>query len=558
MLIGLDTGGTNIDAVLIEEGKILRTVKIQLDEKDYFFSIWSCLAKLLEKVDKRKISRINLSTTVSTNAIYEKKLAKVGLILQTGPGLKWDFADLGQDLQYVSGSIDHRGRLIKDLDLEELRTVKGKFKDNSLDALAVIGKFSTRNPAFELKIKDLFGEDFRHISMGHSLSGRLNFPRRVQTTYLNAAVNEVFQNFLLNLQRAIKREGLEAPLYMLKADGGTMALDMLPARSVETILSGPAASLMGLKALIAEDYEDACLFDIGGTTTDIFFLVAGDPLFEPLGAEIDGRKTLVRAIFSRSIPLGGDSLISIAAGSIGIGPGRSGNAVAYGGSLVTPTDALAYLGSMEVLYPQESKRALEDFATKNGFAAEDFARSVVEILIEKIHLKYRSILQEMKEKTVYTIRELLSDREIKPKYIGLIGGPAKGIAPYLERKFNLPVRYPQEHAIANAIGAALARPTREINLTADTNRGILTIPEIDLNQRIEKSFTLAEARELAKRKLKVIGSEALAFAEPEIEIVEAESFNMVNTDYSVDKNIRVRAQLKPGLLRQLENKGEKL
>ena len=108
-------------------------------------------------------------------------------------------------------------------------------------------------------------------------------------------------------------------------------------------MSGPAASLMGMQALLHTD-EDALLLDVGGTTTDIFFLADGVPLFEPLGIQIGSYKTLVRAIFSQSIGLGGDSFVRVEKGRLKIGPQRLGPPLAFGGENPTPTDAMVVLG----------------------------------------------------------------------------------------------------------------------------------------------------------------------------------------------------------------------
>ena len=188
--------------------------------------------------------------------------------------------------------------------------------------------------------------------MGHSLSGKLNFPRRVFTSYLNSAVYDTFNGFSTSIRKSMKQEGIDAPLFILKADGGTINLATAEEKPVETILSGPAASFMGLNAMI-KTYKDAILLDIGGTTTDIFFLADGVPLFEPLGIKIGDYKTLVRAIYSVSIGLGGDSSIEVEDVhlkdglediKLKIGPNRAGYPYALGGPKPTPTDAMIVLG----------------------------------------------------------------------------------------------------------------------------------------------------------------------------------------------------------------------
>ncbi len=549
LIIGIDMGGTNIDGVIIRNGSLQKSVKLQVDHNHVLQSILACLNDLLQDVDKTEIDRINLSTTVCTNAIVEDKVSQVGMILQPGPGLQWQFDRMGGYLRYVSGSVDHRGKLVRDVDLKELEQIKQEFSASPIEALAIVNKFSPRNPVIEEQIKDSFRDVYEHITLGHSLSGKLNFPRRVQTAYLNAATGKSFHNFAAYMREALAKEQITAPVYILKADGGTIDLTGATAKPVETILSGPAASCMGMRALLAVEDADFCLLDIGGTTTDIFFLVNGVPVFEPLGIEIDGRKTLVRAIFSTSIGLGGDSFVRFEDGELLIGPKRAGNAIAFGGEELTPTDALVYLNAIEGRYPNESRLAIEMAAGQADMDSRQLALAIVEKMCGIIKGRIDVTLQKINASPVYTVKELLRDRTVKPKSIGVIGGPAQALAPYLEDSLNIPVACPENYAVANAIGAALAKPTIEINLFADTERGIMSIPELEIYEKINKNFDLTEAKRIALEKTSLAGQAlGLDVEQSEAEIVEAESFNMVQGYFGADKNIRVKAQIKPGLL----------
>ncbi len=548
MIIGIDMGGTNIDGVALCEGQIIRQVKRPVDRSDYFNSIWSCIKELLQGADKEEIRRIQLSTTVSTNAIVENRISKVGVILQRGPGLKWQFENLGGHVADVTGSVDHRGIPVSRENADEFAKIKDDFLKNSVEAVALVGKFSTRNPDFEKRAAEYLRDDFKEITMGHSVSGKLNFPRRVRTSYLNAAVHSTFKTFAENIKEALKLEGIDAPVYILKADGGTIDLEGAIEKPVETILSGPAASLMGMIALLKETKTDRCLLDIGGTTTDLFFLVDGVPVFEPSGIEIGGHKTLVRAIYSTSVGLGGDSYVRIEEGKVKIGPERRGHAVAFGGKHLTPSDALVYLGAIKAEYESESAEALESMAKEIQMPPKEFAEMIIDKFCKAVRETVESALNKINASPVYTIRELLADRAVKPQSVGVIGGPAKALSKYLEKELKMPVEYPINHEIANAIGAALARPTLEINLLADTDREILSIPETGVYERINKYYELEDAKERALSEVRLAG-EAMGLSSDisEAEIVEASSFNMVK-GYRADKNIRVKAQNKPGLI----------
>ncbi|AAM24356.1 N-methylhydantoinase A/oxoprolinase/acetone carboxylase beta subunit [Caldanaerobacter subterraneus subsp. tengcongensis MB4] len=557
MIIGLDMGGTNIDGVIVEKGKIIKTIKKPTNRDNLFNSIWTALKELLSGYDNTKIERINLSTTVSTNAIVENKLSPVGMIIQPGPGLPYDFLACGDENVFISGYIDYRGEIIKDFNLFEIENAIKLFKEKNIKAYAVVTKFSIRNPSIEIKIKEILENEIPNsfVTMGHTISGKLNFPRRVYTSYLNSAVHSIFNEFLNNIKKSLEKEGINAPVFILKADGGTMNISTAEKKPVETILSGPAASLMGINAMLPTN-EDAILLDIGGTTTDIFFLADGVPLFEPWGIRIGKYKTLIRAIYSVSIGLGGDSSICVRNGRIKIGPQREGVPYAFGGPKPTPTDAMITLELIDEnafsLTQDNVKKAYEAMTLLGkelNLSAKDMAKLILSTMGDIIKNKVDELLHEINSRPVYTVKELLYGKKIKPKLINIIGGPSKVLAPVLEEKFNLPCYYPKNYSVANAVGAALARPTTEITMLVDTSKKTLSVPELGLYEKITGNYTLDKAKEKA---LELVKKSALSLGasieEIEAEIVEESSFNMVRGFYTIGKNMRIKAQVKPGLI----------
>lgn len=561
MIIGLDMGGTNIDGVIVEKGKIIKAIKKPTNRDNLFNSIWTALKELLSGYDNTKIERINLSTTVSTNAIVENKLSPVGMIIQPGPGLPYDFLACGDESVFISGYIDHRGEIIKDFNLFEIKNAIKLFKEKNIKAYAVVTKFSIRNPSIEMKIREILENEIPNsfITMGHTISGKLNFPRRVYTSYLNSAVYSIFNEFLNNIKKSLEKEGINAPVFILKADGGTMNISTAEKKPVETILSGPAASLMGINAMLPTN-EDAILLDIGGTTTDIFFLADGVPLFEPWGIRIDKYKTLIRAIYSVSIGLGGDSSICVRNGRIKIGPQREGVPYAFGGPKPTPTDAMITLELIDEnafrLTHENVKKAYEAMTLLGkelNLSAKDMAKLILSTMGDIIKNKVDELLHEINSRPVYTVKELLYGKKVKPKLINIIGGPSRVLAPVLEEKFNLPCYYPKNYSVANAIGAALARPTTEITMFVDTSKKTLSVPELGLYEKISGNYTLDKAKEkaleLVKKSVLSLGA---SIEEIEAEIVEESSFNMVRGFYTIGKNMRIKAQVKPGLIQQIE------
>lgn len=550
MIVGLDMGGTHVDAVIIENGKIINTVKKPTDRNNLFESIQNTLEELLIRYDKSKIKRINLSTTVSTNAIVENTTSPVGMIIQSGPGLPHDFLACGDENVFISGYVDHRGTVVENFNTEEIEDAIKLFKEKDINSYAVISKFSTRNPSHELEIKKII-EGNGHVTMGHTMSGKLNFPRRVFTSYLNSAVYNTFNDFADSVKKYMEIENINAPVFVLKADGGTMSLEAAEEKPVETILSGPAASFMGINAMLGTN-EDAILLDIGGTTTDIFFLADGVPLFEPLGIQIGEYKTLVRAIYSVSIGLGGDSSIHIVDEKIKIGPQREGRPYAYGGPVATPTDAMITLGLIDSQNHEIKTRAyasMENLGKQLNLSAENMAKLILDTMGNIIKDKVNELLYRINSQPVYTIEELLYGKKIEPKLINIIGGPTKALSPILEEKFKLSCYYPENYEVANAVGAALAKTTTEINMIVDTAKGILSVPELEIYESINKNYTLDKAR---NRALALVKESALSLGanedEIEAEIVEESSFNMVRGFFTSGQNIRIKAQVKPGLI----------
>ncbi|MDI3481327.1 MAG: hypothetical protein PWQ97_982 [Tepidanaerobacteraceae bacterium] len=551
MIVGLDMGGTHVDACLIDRGNIVEQAKTPTDRSDLFGSIWKTLDDLLLGKDFSNLERINLSTTVSTNAIIEGKTTPVGMIIESGPGLDPSFLACGQENVFISGYIDHRGREIKSVAPEEIEEAAARFRKKGIKACAVAAKFSVRNPMHETKIKEILKDEFFPVTMGHALSGKLNFPRRVFTSYLNSAVYQVFKAFCESLRQALAKKEINAPVNVLKADGGTVSLDAAEKYPVYTILSGPAASLMGSCAFNPAD-KDAVFLDIGGTTTDISFVADGVPLFEPLGISIGNLKTLIRSVYNVSIGLGGDSAVSVENGEIKIGPRREGFPMAMGGPVPTPSDAMIVLGLLDFGQKDQAISAMKKIGEQLGVDARAAAQAIYEKMGEIIKQKVDSLLADINSRPVYTVKELLYRKRLKPEYVSIIGGPARAMAPVLEKKFQLPCRVPKHFEVANAVGAALAKTTAEITLLADTAKGTLSAPEIGLYEKIDRNFTLEMARrkalELLQQRASMLGAEG---SEMEAEITEESSFNMVRGFYTSGKNIRIRAQIKPGLLYEL-------
>ena len=251
-IIGIDVGGTNTDATLIRGGRVVAMAKTPTQHDDLLASTRQVLQQIMEYHTGNEPIQLHLSTTLSTNAIVEGKGEPTAVLAVPGPGINLDTLELGFPLHQLSGYIDHRGREVASIDTEEVLQAARKAKAAGAQALAVTGKFSHRNPVQEKLIHSIITKDgleFSSITLGHRLSGRANFPRRLATAYLNAAVAQQQLHFVTMIENLLQTDTDIAQVLVLKADGGTMRLRDSAVRPVETILSGPAASIMAAKPL---------------------------------------------------------------------------------------------------------------------------------------------------------------------------------------------------------------------------------------------------------------------------------------------------------------------
>lgn len=553
MIVGLDMGGTHVDAVLIHQGEIIKAAKAPTNRSNLLESIWGTLESLLSGQNPSQIKRIVLSTTISTNAIIEHKTDPVGMIIECGPGLQNDFLCCGRENIFISGYIDHRGREVSPINPQEIEQAVRTFKRENIPAAAVTGKFSIRNAEHEKRVYKMLEDEFFPITLGHTLSGKLNFPRRVFTSYYNSAVYTTFQKFSESICKALQREKICAPVYVLKADGGTVSLKTGEKYPVNTILSGPAASVMGQQAFL-KTAQDAVFLDIGGTTTDISFLADGVPLFEPLGIKIEALPTLVRALYSVSIGVGGDSKVCVKDQRLVIGPQRQGPPQALGGTCPTPTDAMIVLGLIEIGDRDKAISAMKEIGGPLKLDPQAAANKVLDTMVGMIKDKVENLLNEINSRPVYTVKELLYGKKIKPQFIQAIGGPAKAVSPFLAKKFGILCGYPEAYETANAVGAALARTTAEITMFVDTAQKTISVPEMGLYEKVSQGYSLEESK---LRALNLIKQQSMSFGarQDEIcaEIIEENSFNIVRGFTTSGKNIRIRAQTKPGLIYQLRS-----
>jgi len=547
MILGIDIGGTHTDAVCLKGRSILATAKTPTGE-DLVDSIMEVIGKL--GIDHASLERVALSTTLSTNTIVEKKYAPTGMIVSAGPGIDPSNYFLADTFIRVEGAIDHRGREYMPIDRDEVQEAAKSLKTRGIRSLGIVSKFSVRNALHETSIADLVRDDFTFLSMGHTLSGSLNFPRRLRTTYFNSAVMPVQQRFVRAVQEALNLLGIRAPLFFLKADGGTYASAAADRLPVETILSGPAASMMGALALNDRHTGATIVLDVGGTTTDIGLLVNGVPILEPAGVEIGGVRTLVRGLKVISVGAGGDSCVQPGADALCVGPVRKGPPACMGGTEPTPMDAFAMLGRFDLGDPEKSAGALAPLADQRGMDMEACCREIISVMVNNIRDNTLAFIDEVNSHPVYTIFEMLHPDIIRPDQIILIGGPAMLLRPHIEEAFGMKCIVPEHFMVANALGAALAKTTAQITLTADTQMRRIICPELHLELEASPHMGITELKTLGIQALRDHAGLLGLNEDMEARVIEEQSFNMVRGFNTTGKNMRIKIQTQPGILNQ--------
>jgi N-methylhydantoinase A/oxoprolinase/acetone carboxylase beta subunit len=548
MIIGLDVGGTHTDVVLLGNEGVINELKVPTNPSDLFQTVLTALDKITAGIDPAKIIRMVMSTTLTTNAIIQNKLPAVGMIVSGGPGIDPVYYRTNEHFVCLSGSIDHRGREVDPVQTAEIERARETFQAAGIRHVGVVTKFSVRNAEQEMAIARQLDGAFDKVFLGHRISGNLSFPRRIATTYLNAAVYPIHREFFEAVNNSLTRKGLQVPIRILKADGGNMNFDASIDYPAQTTLSGPAASVMGSIAFGSER-GDALVMDIGGTTTDMAILVDQVPLLDPQGVELGGYKTLIRSLKTHSIGIGGDSAVRVQNDRILIGPHRDGPALAHGGPSPTPTDALVILGKARMGSRELAEKGFAPIAAQLGLSVEDAAFRVFDHTCRRILDEAQRMIDRINRQPVYTVHEMQDGYQVKPATILVLGGPAPLFAEHLETLSDVKVGVVPRWSVANAIGAALARTTCEVNLYADTEQQIVSAPEEDFSERIDRSFDRNQARQMA---LDLLRSKALARgANPEhleMEITEDLQFNMVRGFHTTGRNIRIRAQVQPGLI----------
>lgn len=444
--LGIDVGGTNTDAVLIDEDlRVAASVK-QHTTKDVYTGILAAVRTVLKEsgVDRSQIGQAMLGTTQCTNAIVERKgLASIGILrigapasLGIPPMVDWteDLKAIAVDTAMVGGGFEYDGKELAPFDTGAARTFFLGLKEKGVKSVAVSCVFSTVRNDHELEAaklcKEIMGADV-HVSISSEI-GSMGLIERENATILNAALYHVAESFTEGFARSLADEGVtNADIYLSQNDGTLMTMEYARRYPILTIACGPTNSIRG--ACYLSQLKNAVVVDVGGTTTDLGVIQNGFPRESGVAVTIGGVRTNFRMPDVISIGLGGGSIVrEHEDGRVTVGPDSVGfqitdKALVFGGQVCTATDIAVRLG-------------LADLGDKAKVAhlSETFARKALEALTELV------------EDSIDAMKVSSEDVDLI-----LVGGGSIILPEKLAGAHT--VAKPEAGEVANAIGSAISK-----------------------------------------------------------------------------------------------------
>ncbi len=332
-LLGVDTGGTYTDAVVLDErsDQVMSSAKSLTTRPDLSLGVGRAIdeAVAASGVAPSQFAMVSLSTTLATNALVEGQGGRIALVFIGFSGRDLDRAGLtdalrGDPVVMLTGGHTHSGAEVTPLDADALSDALVDLGERGITGFAVASSFATRNPAHELAARDMIRERTgKPVTCSHELSSALGGPKRALTAVLNARLIGMIDGLISACEGHLKQIGINARLMVVRGDGALVSAEVAREKPIETILSGPAASIAGACWLTGE--ADALVSDIGGTTTDVCLLQGGRPKIDPQGARVGPYRTMVEAVAMRTTGLGGDSEVHLNSGLDGgltLGPRR--------------------------------------------------------------------------------------------------------------------------------------------------------------------------------------------------------------------------------------------
>ncbi|MGO8089162.1 hydantoinase/oxoprolinase N-terminal domain-containing protein [Rhizobium leguminosarum] len=447
MRIGIDVGGTNTDAALMDGPLVLGACKSPTTS-DVGSGIVAVLKQVLSMtgVSVSEIQAVMIGTTHFTNAVVERKrLLEVAAIRLGLPATKalppmtdWpkDLADtLGRHTFMVRGGNEFDGRKIAPLDEPEILRIAGEIRNRGLTAASITSVFSPVTPDMELRAAEILGNEIPglSISLSHEV-GRVGFLERENASVMNASLADLSRKVVNSFRNALKELAINAPFYISQNDGTLMVPDYVERYPVLTFASGPTNSMRGAAMLAGE--KEAMVVDIGGTTSDVGMLMQGFPRESAVAVDIGGVRTNFRMPDVLAIGLGGGSIVRDDGARIGpdsVGYEITSRALIFGGDTLTTTDIIVAAG-------------LEDIGDRSRVA--HISARTIETALDTIHRMADEAVDRMKTSA-------------EPLPVILVGGGSILISRDLPSASR--VIRPENASVANAIGAAIAQVGGEVD-----------------------------------------------------------------------------------------------
>ncbi len=503
MRIGIDVGGTNTDAVLMEGARVIAFNKSPTT-RDVTSGILAALRGLPPEHSARAVM---IGTTHLTNAIVERKgLARTVVIRIGAPATAAippmvDFPDdlraaIGGKWFLIEGGHEFDGREINRLDEARLREIARQMRDVGFQAAALCAVFSPLTREHEERAREIVQSiaPETHISVSHQI-GRLGLLERENATILNASLSSVTRRIVSGLAEALRGIGLNCPLYFSQNDGTLMTTELAERYPILTVSSGPTNSMRG--AAFLSGVKDAIVVDIGGTTTDVGVLQNGFPRQAGAAVQVGGARTNFRMPDVYSFGLGGGSIVRLFNDEFRIGP-----------------DSVGYRLTEEALVFGGDTLTASDVAVAAGLAQMGDAVRVAEIGASRAR-KLARVMQTSVERAVERVKT-----HAAPMPVILVGGGACLIGAELAGASHL-IRPPYAQ-VANAIGAAIAQASGEVERIYDLS----AMPK---NAAVDDAIALARER--------AINAGALAAT---LEVVEMEQ---VPLTYLPSNAVRIRVKV---------------
>ncbi|MCI7302819.1 MAG: hydantoinase/oxoprolinase family protein [Clostridiales Family XIII bacterium] len=482
IILGIDAGGTYTDAVIIDMDtqNILAKAKALTTHSQLEIGIANSI-DALGKNSTDKLSRVILSTTLATNAIVEKKGQSVGAIL------------IGHDIQEslpckkkgcIRGAIDYRGNVTEHINGTQLFQLAAEMAP-FVDVFVISGVMSARNPQLEQGAKTILSSLAKPIYCAHEISSSLGYYQRTVTTILNAQVMDVMRRFIESVIAVLKARQINTPIYIVKSDGSLMLPECAVEKPIETMFSGPAASIEG--AIFLSGRDNCIVIDIGGTTSDIGFVRDKQVPFSEDGARIASWHTHVKSLDLTTIGLGGDSKIEYRDGTISAGPERVlPSCRSNGPANFTPTDILHCTGEYIQWNRRNSLLALTQKSKAANLPADVFLNRSENCVLQKIKDEFPLLLATPEMPVV------------------AVGAPARTWLQKAAALYNFPLVIPDNFEVANAIGAAISSIHRTLEALIRFNTCacsyILYCPQEEPTYYASKDLALHAACKTLKRK----------------------------------------------------------